>query len=195
MLVYHNRIVTSNSMPEAQGDSLPTQEIVEAYQSVKSSVEQGNYTSLICSPEEGKAIVDRLASELAQSHTTIRVTVSDKGRDFPGVLSDFESLAPEVAKGVVEEGLSTASNFYYLMEKTAQVNKKPVLTIIENLQHVTDARDDLIRTVRSLYNVRSDPKSGLRNISFLLVADQSPTALLREQGTPYNIGTNIYLRS
>jgi len=188
-------------MPESQGDPLPTPEIdAEAYQSVKSSVEQGDYTNLICSPEEGKKIVDKLVSELAESHTTMRVTVPEKGRDFPGVVSDFESIAPDEAKGRIKKNLKDYVTFPYylstLMEKCAQVSEKPLLAIIENVQYVTDARDDLLGMVRGSHTWRHD-KEGLTNMTFLLVADRHPTDLYQYRGDvpSFNIGTNIRLRS
>ena len=80
------------------------------------------------------------------------------------------------------------------MEKTSEVNDKPVLAIIENLQYVTQGRDDLIRAVRALYNARA-LNSSLKKLTFLLIADQHPTSLLKDMmGTPYNIGTSISLR-
>ena len=188
-------------MPESQGDPLPTPEIdAEAYQSVKSSLEQGDFTNLICSPEEGKKIVDRLVGEVAESHTTMRVTVPEKGGDFPGVVSDFESIAPDEAKGRIKKNLKDyVSMTYYLdtlMEKCAQVSEKPVFVIIENVQYVTDARDDLLGMVRGSHTWRHD-KEGLTNMTFLLVSDQHPTDLYQDKSTvpSFNIGTNIRLRS
>lgn len=185
------------NMPEEQTetDSPPAQEInADTYQKLKTSLEQGNYTTLECLPGEAKAMVDRLTGEFAETHTTMRVTVPEEGKDFPGVLSEFTSLAPEAARGAVRENFNATYNFSKLMEKTAQVNEKPVVAIIENLQHVTFARDDLIRVVRALFNERATSED-LRNLTFLLVADQHPSDLLQDTGgTPYNIGTNISLR-
>jgi len=183
-------------MPGEQGDSLPTPEIdAEAYQKVKRTIEQGGYTTLIGALDEAKPIVDRLMNELAQTHATMRVTVPERGKDFPGVLSEFIPLAPEAAKGAVREGFNTTFNFSMLMEKIAQVNEKPVLAIIENVQHVTYARDDLIRAIRALHEGRAREKD-LEKLTFLLVADQHPSDLLEDTRlTPYNIGTNVYLQS
>ena len=183
-------------MPESPGDLLPIQEIdTEAFQKVKRSIEQGSYTTLIGAPDEAKPIVDRLAIELAQTHATMRLTVPEAGKDFPAVLSEFIPLAPEEARGVVSKDVGFTFNFSRLMEKTAKVSEKPVLAIIESLQHVTFARDDLIRVVRALANDRASDKD-LRKLTFLLVADQHPSDLLEDSfGTPYNIGTNIYLQT
>jgi len=183
-------------MPGEQGDSLPTPEVdVEAFQKVKKSIEQGRYTTLIGDPDEAKPIVDRLSGELAQTHTIMRIAIPEAGKDFPAVLSEFIPLAPEEARGEVEEGFGFTYNFSRLMKKTAEVSKQPVLAIVENLQHVTFARDDLIRVVRALANDRASDRE-LKNLTFLLVADKHPSDLIQDtRGTPYNIGTNIYLQS
>jgi len=181
-------------MPEDKADLPPAQEINPVtYQRVKSSVEQGNYTTLVCQPGEAKAAVDRLSSELAGTYRAMRVTIPEVGKDYRSVVSDFSSLAPDTAIGEIKDGQSTGQNFAYLLEKTSEVNDKPVLAIIENLQYVTQGRDDLIRAVRALYNARA-LNSSLKKLTFLLIADQHPTSLLKDMmGTPYNIGTNIYV--
>lgn len=181
-------------MYEGSADSAPAHEPnAEAYQKVKRSVEQGSYTTLIGTPDVATPIVDRLANELAQTRAIMRLTVPEAGKDYPAILSDIIRLAPEAARSVVSEDVGLSMNFSSLMEKTTELSQKPVVAIIENLQHVTFARDDLIRVVRALANERAINKE-LRKLTFLLVADQHPSDLLEDiHGTPYNIGTNIYI--
>jgi len=191
-------------MPEEQTDrnerttaSLPTHEInLETYQRLKSSLERGNYTNLECLPGESEEIIDKLTGELAETHTIMRVTIPKEGKDFKNVLSDFASLAHEAAKAKMNDMFGVTQNFADLLEKTSQLSEKPVLAIIENLQYVTQGRgrDNLIRVVRALYNGRAN-SGDLKNLTFLLVADQSPTDLLQDtMGTSYNIGTSISIR-
>ena len=191
-------------MPEEQTDrnerttaSLPTHEInLETYQRLKSSLERGNYTNLECLPGESEEIIDKLTGELAETHTIMRVAIPKEGKDFTSVLSDFASLAHEAAKAKMNDMFGVTQNFADLLEKTSQLSEKPVLAIIENLQYVTQGRgrDNLIRVVRALYNGRAN-SGDLKNLTFLLVADQSPTDLLQDtMGTSYNIGTSISIR-
>ena len=175
--------------------SPPTPEIkLEPYQRLKSSLERGNYTNLECLPVEAEEIIGKLTGELVGTHTIMRVRIPKEGKDFTRVLSDFASLAPEAARAEIDENIGVAQNFADLLEKTSQVSEKPVLAIIENLQNVTRGRgrDDLIRVVRALYNGRANSRN-LKNLTFLLVADQNPSSLLKSPGTPYNIGENISL--
>ena len=126
----------------------------------------------------------------------MRVTIPKEGKDFKNVLSDFASLAHEAAKAKMNDMFGVTQNFADLLEKTSQLSEKPVLAIIENLQYVTQGRgrDNLIRVVRALYNGRAN-SGDLKNLTFLLVADQSPTDLLQDtMGTSYNIGTSISIR-
>jgi len=182
---------------ERAATSPPTHEIsVETYQRLKSSLERGNYTSFECPPGESGEVIDKLTGELAETHTIMRVTIPKEGKDFTSVLSDIDSLAPEAARAEIDENTGVTHNFAILLEKTSQVSEKPVLAIIENLQYVSQGRgrDDLIRVVRALYNGRAN-SGDLKNLTFLLVADQAPTDLLEDTlGTPYNIGTSISIR-
>ena len=145
---------------------------------------------------EAEEIIGKLTGELVGTHTIMRVRIPKEGKDFTRVLSDFASLAHEAAKAKMNDMFGVTQNFADLLEKTSQLSEKPVLAIIENLQYVTQGRgrDNLIRVVRALYNGRAN-SGDLKNLTFLLVADQSPTDLLQDtMGTSYNIGTSISIR-
>lgn len=159
---------------------------------VEKSVRRGVYSSVEGAPDKTKAAVDKILEQLGEEYLVLRYAIPQEVATLPQIMDGFEAMAPEGSSAQQEAGSSPHYNFTMLFETIAQKSDKPVLAILENIDHIDERwRGDLLRIVRGLYNARAQEKS-LRNLTWLLIGQKSPNELLPADGlTPYNIGEHF----